>query len=80
MLASPHRPEPGILVIRSKQLRVSYYYDASLGITILLDRPDGTSFMIYINRSRIDALDEAWMRRIVERFAPRAIRKQLAII
>ena len=80
MFASPYRPEPGILVICSKQLRASHYYDASLGITILLDRPDGTSTMIYINRSRIDALDEAWKRRIVERFAPRAIRKQLAII
>lgn len=80
MFASPYRPEPGILVICSKQLRASHYYDASLGITTLLDRPDGTSTMIYINRSRIDALDEAWKRRIVERFAPRAIRKQLAII
>ncbi|MBS1830355.1 MAG: hypothetical protein JST93_33950 [Acidobacteria bacterium] len=80
MFASPYRPEPGILVICSKQLRASHYYDASLGITILLDRPDGTSTMIYINRSRIDALDEAWKRRVVERFAPRAIRKQLAII
>lgn len=49
-------------LIASRQIFADHYYDASLGLTILIDRParEGTSpgsYLIYINRSRIDMLD-----------------------
>lgn len=48
-------------LIASRQIFADHYYDASLGLTILIDRPlqDGKSpgsYLIYINRSRIDML------------------------
>lgn len=48
-------------LIASRQIFANHYYDASLGLTILIDRPsqDGKSigsYLIYINRSRIDML------------------------
>lgn len=48
-------------MIASRQIFADHYYDASLGLTILIDRPpqDGKSpgsYLIYINRSRIDML------------------------
>lgn len=48
-------------MIASRQVFADHYCDASLGLTILMDRPtsDGQSagsYLIYINRSRIDML------------------------
>lgn len=48
-------------LIASRQVYADHYYDASLGLTILIDRPtvEGKapgSYLIYINRSRIDML------------------------
>ena len=48
-------------LIASRQIYADHYYDASLGLTILIDRlnSDGKSmgsYLIYINRSRIDTL------------------------
>ena len=48
-------------MIASRQVFADHYSDASLGLTILIDRPplDGKSpgsYLIYINRSRIDML------------------------
>lgn len=50
---------PARFVAASRQLYGSHYFDASLGITILLDDsgplPTG-SYLVYVNRSRLDAL------------------------
>lgn len=48
-------------LIASRQIYADHYYDASLGLTILIDRPmqqgkSMGSYLIYINRSRIDML------------------------
>jgi hypothetical protein len=49
-------------IIASRQVFADHYYEASLGLTILIDRPsqEGSSpgsYLIYINRSRLDVLD-----------------------
>ena len=49
----------GAYAAASKQIYGSHYFDSSLGITVLLDVPDGSNpgmFMAYVNRSRLDAL------------------------
>jgi hypothetical protein len=43
-------------MIASRQIFADHYYDASLGLTILIDRKPHGSYLIYINRSRIDML------------------------
>jgi hypothetical protein len=48
-------------LIASRQVFADHYYDASIGLTILIDRPIRNekrqgSYLIYINRSRIDML------------------------
>ncbi|PWT90405.1 MAG: hypothetical protein C5B54_07230 [Acidobacteria bacterium] len=47
--------------IASKQIFADHYYDASLGLTFLIDHPLAGNkmgcYLIYMNRSRIDALD-----------------------
>jgi hypothetical protein len=43
-------------MIASRQIFADHYYDASLGLTILIDRKPLGSYLIYINRSRIDML------------------------
>jgi hypothetical protein len=45
--------------VASKQIYGSHYFDASLGLTLLLpDRKDGREavYLVYLNRSRLDAL------------------------
>jgi hypothetical protein len=52
--------QPGRIVIASKQIYASHYFDASLGLTAALD--DGADargpsmYLVYLNRSRIDFL------------------------
>jgi len=49
----------GAYAAASRQIYGSHYFDASLGLTVLLDAPgeDGAGmFMAYVNRSRLDAL------------------------
>ena len=44
-------------VIASKQIYASHYFDASLGLTVLLrDRsgPPELTYLVYVNRSRVD--------------------------
>lgn len=43
-------------MIASRQIFADHYYDASLGLTILIDRKPHGSYLIYVNRSRIDML------------------------
>jgi hypothetical protein len=49
---------PVVFAAASKQLYGSHYFDSSLGLTLLLrdERPSST-VLVYLNRSRIDALD-----------------------
>lgn len=81
--AQIHHPGAGTIVISARQIRASHYYDGSLAFTVLRDAPGGGSYLIYINRSRIDLLRgflKGWKRELVERNAPRAIRKEISVI
>jgi hypothetical protein len=52
---------PTDYAIASKQLYASRYFDASLGLTLLLPDPSATSspatYLVYLNRSRVDLFD-----------------------
>ena len=72
-----HQPSPDVAVIVAKQMWASHYYDGSLAITVLVDAHPGT-YLIYINRSRIDLLQRSGFKRaLVNRFAPGATRKEV---
>ena len=50
---------PAAFAVASKQLYGTHYFDASLGVTVLLADQSagaGTTCLVYVNRSRIDAL------------------------
>jgi hypothetical protein len=75
-----HQASPSVTVIASKQIWASHYYDGSLGITVLVDANPGT-YLVYLNRSRIDLLRDAGFKRwLVKRFAPGAIRKEVVTL
>jgi hypothetical protein len=48
------------LIITSKQIFASHYFDASLGVALLLDATEDKAaprcYLIYLNRTRVDAL------------------------
>jgi hypothetical protein len=49
--------EPVEYVIGSKQIYASHYFDASLGITVLVNDRSGSApstYLVYVNRSRLD--------------------------
>jgi hypothetical protein len=69
---------PGSVAIASKQLYASHYFYSSLGLTVLI--PDasvpGTTVVIYVNRSRVDAFSGVFggmLRRIVRGRAESAL-------
>ncbi|MEO8661903.1 MAG: hypothetical protein ABI693_25780 [Bryobacteraceae bacterium] len=75
--ATLNRPSPAVAVIATKQIWASHYYEGSLGLTVLVDAHPGT-YLVYLNRSRIDLLKDAGLKRwFVKRFAPGAIRKEV---
>jgi hypothetical protein len=47
---------PNEVVIASRQIFANHYVDASLGLTVLVGSSDGSdmSYLLYVNRSRID--------------------------
>ena len=52
-------PDRGIAVIASKQIYASHYTNASLGLTVMVDRgtpAEPRTLLIYVNRTRVDAL------------------------
>lgn len=53
-----HKPDPEILVV-SKQIYASHYFDSSLAITAFMELhgPNPGSYLIYENRSRVDGLE-----------------------
>jgi hypothetical protein len=70
--------------IASKQIYGTHYFDASLGLTVLV-RAHGNgrpgTYLVYVNRSRIDVLDGvlgAVARKIVSSRARGTVAKQLA--
>ena len=72
-----YRANRSVTVIATKQIWASHYYDGSLGISVLVDANPGT-YLVYLNRSRIDLLRDAGLKRwVVKKFAPRAIRKEM---
>lgn len=72
-----YRASPSVTVIATKQIWASHYYDGSLGITVLVDANPG-AYLVYLNRSRIDLLRDAGLKRwLVKKFAPGAIRKEV---
>jgi hypothetical protein len=74
---------PIAYAVGSKQIYATHYYDASLGLTLLV--PDRTSsapstYVVYVNRSRIDLFDGLFggvARRIVAGRARALVSEQL---
>lgn len=76
------RPDAATLVLASKQIRASHYYDGSLGFTVVMDAPEGC-YLVYFNRSNIDLLRGTlggWKRWLFESRLPGEIRKQFVLI
>ena len=82
------KPNPAVMLIASKQIRSSHYFDGSLGLTLLFDAPDADNgakecYLIYVNRSRLDLLRGGlWgmKKSLVQRQLPGEIKKQLVLI
>jgi len=78
------KPQPAVVVIASKQIRSNHYFDGSLSLTLVADAPGGQSYLIFVNRSRLDMLRgggfAGWKRKLFEWQLPRQIRKQLLLI
>jgi hypothetical protein len=74
---------PVAYAVGSKQIYAMHYYDASLGLTLLVpDRRSASSgtFVVYLNRSRIDLFDGLFggvARRIVAGRARGVVAEQL---
>jgi hypothetical protein len=50
----------GVVVITSKDVYSSRYFDSSLGLTVVNETPGGGFYVIYVNRSRANALKGAF--------------------
>ena len=73
------------IFIATKQIAASHYFDASLGLTVLVEAEDARGkpgvYVVYVNRSRADALKGRFggMRRgVVEGKTLNAMKKNLA--
>lgn len=81
-VATPDEPAVAY-AIGSKQIYAMHYFDASLGLTLLVpDRrsPSAATYVVYLNRSRIDLFDGLWggvARRIVAGRARSVVAEQL---
>lgn len=54
-----YQPPDGELWAASKQIYANHYYEAALGLTVMVDDPETTEpgvYLLHISRSRIDAL------------------------
>jgi hypothetical protein len=77
---------PVAYAIASKQIYAMHYFDASLGITLLV--PDAaasppSTYVVYLNRSRIDLFDGLWggmARQVVKGKARSLVAEQLGRI
>lgn len=72
---------PIAYAVGSKQIYAMHYYDASLGLTLLIpDRTAAATYVVYLNRSRIDLFDGLFggvARRIVAGRARIVVAEQL---
>ena len=74
---------PVAFAIGSKQLYAAHYFDASLGVTLLVRDPaasDPATYVVYLNRSRIDLFDGLFggmARRVVAGRARSIVTEQL---
>jgi hypothetical protein len=61
-IAPLQQQDPATFAVASKQIYATHYFDASLGMTVLLqDAADASrSYLVYVNRSRIDLLKGFW--------------------
>ena len=68
-----YQRDPGEIVIASKQIYANHYFNGSLTLTFLFDHPLPNGkigcYLIYVNRSRIDALD-GFLRRQASAWRP----------
>lgn len=77
------RTSPADYVITSNQIYASHYFDASLGLTVVVPGDSGppATYIAYLNRSRLDAFD-GWLggikRALVRRRARAAAERYLA--
>jgi hypothetical protein len=57
-IAPLQRQAPATFAVASKQIYATHYFDASLGVTVLLQDPGDASqsYLVYLNRSRVDVL------------------------
>ncbi len=75
---------PVNIAIASKQIYAMHYFDASLGLTLLVRAPSGSSpatYVVYLNRTRIDLFDGLFggvARRIAAGRARSLVAEQLA--
>lgn len=61
------------VMIASRQIFATHYYEASLGLTILANRPgDPGAYFLYLNRTRINAL-RGWAGRLMRPFLQREL-------
>jgi hypothetical protein len=78
------RTSPVNVAIGTKQIYAAHYFDASLGITLLVRDttvPEPATYVVYLNRSRIDLFDGFFggvARRIVAGRARSLVTEQLA--
>lgn len=81
--AAANEDSPMAYVIASKQIYAAHYFDASLGLTLLVpDRtaPSPAMYVVYLNRSRVDLFDGVFggvVRRMVAGRARTLIAEQL---
>lgn len=73
---------PGVRVVATRQLYASHYFRSSLGLTLLLpvDGAPGSTLVVYVNRSRVDAFSGLFggiTRRLVRGRAAAALEDQL---
>ena len=77
---------PTDYAIASKQLYASHYFDASLGLTLLLRDPAASSpatYLVYLNRSRVDLFDGMFggiARRVVGTKVRSLVTQQLELV
>jgi hypothetical protein len=75
---------PVAYAVASKQLYGMHYFDASLGLTLLIPDPaasTATTYVVYLNRSRIDLFDGVFggiARKLVSSRARALVSEQLA--
>jgi hypothetical protein len=83
-IAASADDRPVNYAIASKQIYAMHYYDASLGLTLLVrdpSTPSPATYVVYLNRSRIDLFDGLFggvARRIVTGRARALVGEQLA--